>query len=109
MINLLLLLAYYFLVVWIASCSKKTDANGGGGNNGGNNGNFCSPTKTAAENISFFPLNNDWNKDISQSPVDPYNDGIIAQFATTGLHPDFGSGTWNGAPIGIPYVVVCAN
>ncbi|MFX8512381.1 hypothetical protein ABTM04_21125, partial [Acinetobacter baumannii] len=24
----------------------------------------------------------------------------------TGLHADFGSGTWNGAPIGIPYVVV---
>jgi hypothetical protein len=25
---------------------------------------------------------------------------------TTGVHPDFGSGTWNGGPIGIPYTVV---
>ena len=25
---------------------------------------------------------------------------------TRGLHPDFGSGLWDGAPIGIPYVVV---
>ena len=26
--------------------------------------------------------------------------------AGTGLHPDFGSGTWDGGPIGIPYDVV---
>ncbi len=26
--------------------------------------------------------------------------------ASTGLHPDFGSGLWNGGPIGIPYNVV---
>lgn len=26
-----------------------------------------------------------------------------------GLHADFGSGTWNGAPIGIPFSVVCGS
>ena len=25
------------------------------------------------------------------------------------MHADFGSGLWNNAPIGIPYVVVCGN
>ena len=54
-----------------------------------------------------FPADNDWNTDISGRPVDPNSTNIIASIgATGGLFPDFGSGTWNGAPIGIPYVVV---
>ena len=54
-----------------------------------------------------FPADNAWNSDISQRPVDPNSDNLIALLgAATRLFPDFGSGTWNGAPIGIPYVVV---
>jgi hypothetical protein len=54
-----------------------------------------------------FPQDNAWNRDISASPVDPNSANLIASMGLTrGLHPDFGSGTWNGAPIGIPYVVV---
>jgi hypothetical protein len=54
-----------------------------------------------------FPADNDWNTDISGRPVDPNSTNIIASIgATGGLFPDFGSGTWNNAPIGIPYVVV---
>src|SRR6185436_2438026 len=41
--------------------------------------------------------------------VDPFNADIIAGFATNGIKADFGSGLWEGAPIGIPYVVVCGN
>ena len=26
--------------------------------------------------------------------------------AGTGFHADFGAGTWNGAPIGIPFITV---
>jgi hypothetical protein len=53
-----------------------------------------------------FPADNPWNTDISQQPVDPNSDNLIASIgATTGLHPDFGT-VWNGAPNGIPYVVV---
>jgi len=69
----------------------------------------CTASKTAAENIMIFPADNPWNKDISTSPVDPYNADIIAGFATNGIKADFGSGLWEGAPIGIPYVVVCGN
>jgi hypothetical protein len=54
-----------------------------------------------------FPTTNAWNTDISQEPVDPRSAKIIASIgAGTGLHPDFGSGTYAHAIIGIPYVVV---
>lgn len=54
----------------------------------------------------LFPSDNPWNQDISQSPVDPNSDNLIASIGlTTGLHPDFGT-VWNGAPNGIPYIVV---
>ncbi|HEX5707243.1 MAG TPA: hypothetical protein VFX96_08105 [Pyrinomonadaceae bacterium] len=53
-----------------------------------------------------FPSDNAWNQDISAAPVDPNSANLIASIgADTGLHPDFGT-TWNGAPNGIPYVVV---
>jgi hypothetical protein len=54
-----------------------------------------------------FPADNAWNTDISGAPADPNSTSLIASIGTNGgLFPDFGSGTWNGAPIGIPYVVV---
>ena len=57
----------------------------------------------------LFPVDNAWNEDISNSPVDPNSDSIIANIgANTNLHPDFGT-VWNGAPNGIPYVVVAGN
>ena len=57
----------------------------------------------------MFPADNPWNKDISSEPVDPASDVLINTCgASAALHPDFGT-TWNGAPIGIPYVVVNGN
>ena len=56
-----------------------------------------------------FPFDNAWNEDISNSPVDPNSDNLIAGIgANTNLHPDFGT-VWNGAPNGIPYIVVSGN
>jgi hypothetical protein len=53
-----------------------------------------------------FPYDNAWNEDISNSQVDPNSDNLIAGIgANTNLHPDFGT-VWNGAPNGIPYIVV---
>lgn len=53
-----------------------------------------------------FPSNNAWNMDVSRFPVHPNSTNLIASMgANTGLHPDFGT-FWQGAPIGIPYVVV---
>lgn len=57
-----------------------------------------------------FPADNAWNTDISGAPVDPASDALIARIGlATGLHPDFGAGLYNGAPIGIPYVVVAGS
>ena len=54
-----------------------------------------------------FPADNPWNTDIRNRPVDPNSGNLIASIGAGGsLFPDFGSGSWEGAPIGIPYVVV---
>jgi hypothetical protein len=53
-----------------------------------------------------FPDDNSWNLDISHVPVDPNSDTYIASIgAYANLHPDFGT-VYQGAPLGIPYVVV---
>jgi hypothetical protein len=53
-----------------------------------------------------FPDDNPWNQDVSGEPVDPNSEALIASIGLDrGLHPDFGT-VWNGAPNGIPYVVV---
>jgi hypothetical protein len=69
----------------------------------------CTATKAAAENIAVFPADNPWNKDISASAIDPYSSQIVAGFGSNVIKADFGSGLWENAPIGIPYIVVCGN
>lgn len=57
-----------------------------------------------------FPANNIWNTPIDTLPVHQRSGGYIASIGTaTTLHPDFGSGTWNGGPIGIPFTTVAGN
>src|SRR5215813_3832762 len=53
-----------------------------------------------------FPPDNPWNQDVSMAPVDPNSDNLITSVGLdVGLHPDFGT-VYNGAPNGIPYIVV---
>jgi hypothetical protein len=58
---------------------------------------------------TLFPADNIWNVRVDTLPLDP---GSAAFIATVGadepMHPDFGSGLWQGEPIGIPYTVVAA-
>jgi hypothetical protein len=55
---------------------------------------------------AIFPADNAWNADISAQPVDSNSATLIASCgASSPLHPDFGT-VYNGAPNGIPYVVV---
>jgi hypothetical protein len=56
----------------------------------------------------LFPGDNAWNQDVAGAPVDPRSATLIAACGSGNLHPDFGT-TWNGAPNGIPYVVVDGN
>ena len=56
---------------------------------------------------SVFPANNIWNTPVNTSPVHARSaDWITSIGRTTGFHMDFGSGTWDGGPIGIPYNIV---
>lgn len=69
----------------------------------------CTATKASAENIAIFPADNPWRLDVSTSPIDPFSSQIIAGFSTNVIKADFGSGLWEGSPIGIPYTVVCGS
>jgi hypothetical protein len=54
-----------------------------------------------------FPADNIWNARVDQLPLLARSTDYVASIgATATVHPDFGSGTWAGAPIGIPYLVV---
>jgi IPT/TIG domain-containing protein len=56
-----------------------------------------------------FPANSLWNENIANEPVDPNSAAIINFIGpTVHVHPDFGSGQYQGSNIGIPYVVVGA-
>ena len=65
---------------------------------------------SASPSIAGCPVftdNNVWNSPIETLPVDPNSQNYIVTIgADKGLHPDFGSGMWDGGPIGIPYTVV---
>jgi hypothetical protein len=55
---------------------------------------------------TVFPADNAWNRDISADPVDPGSSAMVASCgAASAVHADFGT-TYNGAPNGIPYIVV---
>jgi hypothetical protein len=56
------------------------------------------------DGCTIFPANTIWNARIDTLPVHARSDAWIASLgATTGLHADFGSGTYEGVTLGIPY------
>jgi hypothetical protein len=58
-------------------------------------------------NCPVFPADNIWNARVDQLPVNSSSSAWVSTIgASSPLHPDFGSGTYNGEPIGIPYVTV---
>ena len=60
-----------------------------------------------APRCTVFPKTNPWNRRVDRLPVASNSSTIINSIgASTGLHADFGSGLWEGSPIGIPFDVV---
>lgn len=58
----------------------------------------------------LMPADNYWSADVSTLPVHARSSAWVNAIGRTSkFHPDFGSGTWNGGPIGIPYTVVGAS
>jgi hypothetical protein len=63
----------------------------------------------ASSGCPLFPADNVWHADVSRLPVHPRSGAYLASMGPgAGIHADFGSGTWEGGPIGIPYTVVPA-
>ncbi len=61
----------------------------------------------AAPGCQVFPRSNPWNRRVDSLPVARNSAAVIQSIGLdTGLHPDFGSGLWDGGPIGIPITVV---
>jgi hypothetical protein len=57
----------------------------------------------------IFPKNNPWNQRVDKLPVARNSDAIVRSIGPSeGMHADFGSGKYNGGPIGIPYTTVGA-
>jgi hypothetical protein len=64
-------------------------------------------TGPTLEGCPVFTADNIWNTPVENLPGDPNSSAYVSTIgATKGLHPDFGSGTWDGGPIGIPYTIV---
>lgn len=108
-------MAWVLVALGVAGC-------GGGGGGGGatapaaasspSGGGASSPAGSAPTlaGCALFPANNIWNRRVDAVPRDAASDAYVAAIgATRMLHPDFGAGLYEGAPIGIPYVVVEAS
>ncbi len=58
-------------------------------------------------NCEIFPANNIWNTPIDTLPVHPLSEAYVRSIGIQKkLKADFGSGLWEGQPIGIPFIVV---
>lgn len=57
----------------------------------------------------MMPADNYWHADVSTLPVHPSSSAWVSNIgASSRVHADFGSGLWDGGPIGIPYTTVGA-
>ena len=60
-----------------------------------------------ASGCPLFPADSVWHAPVSGLAVHPRSRAYLAAMGSgAGIHADFGSGTWEGGPIGIPYTVV---
>jgi hypothetical protein len=60
-----------------------------------------------APDCPIFPASNPWNQRVERLPVAKNSAAVVAAVgADERMHADFGSGLWQGRPIGIPITVV---
>lgn len=103
---------FALMMIFIISCNAPQ---------GANNKQSDTKKKTATSpkydgssqdigNLKIFPDSNPWNYPVSSLPVhSKSNDYIILIGTNRRLHADFGSGTYEGGYIGIPYIVISEN
>lgn len=62
---------------------------------------------TETGGVGIFPADHVWNTPVDNLPVDSHSASYVTRIGTTSsLHPDFGSGLYAGAPMGIPFNIV---
>jgi hypothetical protein len=60
-----------------------------------------------APKCPLFPKSSHWNKRVDRLPLHPRSDAIVGSIGRDEhVHADFGSGLYEGGPIGIPYTTV---
>jgi hypothetical protein len=60
-----------------------------------------------ARGCPVFPKSNPWNQRVDRLPVHSNSDAIVRSIGVDEtMHADFGSGLYEGGPIGIPFVTV---
>jgi hypothetical protein len=68
---------------------------------------LSTPTLAKARDCPVFPASFPTNRRVDTLPVAANSDAIVRSIGTAeGIHADFGSGRWEGRPIGIPFDVV---
>lgn len=88
--------AAWLLAALLAGCFHAPA--GGGGND--------DPPPSLGD-CTLFPADNVWNTPVDTLPLDPNSEAYVQTIgAGKYLHPDFGSGLYEGQPIGIPYTTV---
>jgi hypothetical protein len=102
-----ILLAALTVALACSSASEPGATTTSGSTNNPGGGTTTGPTTGGASlnGRRPFPDDNPWNADVSNAAVDPKSSTLIASCGLRNLHPDFGT-VWDGAPNGIPYVVV---
>lgn len=57
-------------------------------------------------NCEVFPTNNIWNTPVDTLPLHPFSESYVRSIgAQKKLKADFGSGLWEGMPVGIPFIL----
>jgi hypothetical protein len=65
------------------------------------------PRLAQAPACPLFPASSPWNQRVDKLPVAADTDRLVASIGLDDhMHADFGSGLWEGGPIGIPITVV---
>jgi uncharacterized protein (TIGR03437 family) len=68
---------------------------------------ICGQAQPRIAGCGVFPSDNVWNAPIDKLPLDANSNRYVSTIgATRPAHADFGSGLWDGGPIGIPVVDV---
>ena len=90
------------LIAWMTSVAAVVDYN--------RQDRIDSPSTMSLAVIGpcpLFPADNYWNTPITNLPVHPSSAAWVNTIGSNrGFHMDFGSGTWDGGPIGIPFNLV---